>query len=309
MTRLATIAFGAVMLCAPATAQQIDTDFSNRKGQVQTALAALGLAVAPPAYNALVFLERELPDDYGFISGQLGAWGTPLEGSQFYAEGFASFQYYTPDFAFQGAPQNVDQEVKWTSVATTVGAGWQFNLTDNLVFRPIANLSAGYVFSNSEVPVAGEPTEIVDFIAGNGVEALGFGGSLMLDYNQMFGVYQVEGRVRHSRMRQTAVGVLEDPGTDADTIVTSAIARLRQPIRGVTLAGRPVRSVSEATFASYDGDTGEILGLPWIARVGTGLEFETGLTRRYAPVRVRTMVRYVFGDDFDGIGFGAGLIF
>jgi len=181
--------------------------------------------------------------------------------------------------------------------------------TETLSLRPIANVSLGRITSNSELPVPGSGGPTTDFIAGDAVEAAGFGGALALDFATVVGARQIEARLRHSRLRQVAFGASEEEGTAADTIATSAIARLRQPIRDWRLAGGRVRSVLEATYARYDGDTGEVLGLPWIARVGTGLEFETGLTGRYAPPRVRMMVRYVFGEDFDGIGFGAGLVF
>lgn len=288
-----------------AAAQTLDTDFDSRSGQVRAGLAALGLATAPLAYNALLFLERVQPGDLDFASGQLGAWGTPFEDSDLYLEGFVSTQYYTPNFKIADESNRIE-DVKWRSFATTIGAGWNFPLTERLSFRPMLNTAIGRITSNSDVEVPGGQA---DFIAGDAVEAFGYGGSLALDYSYQTEERQVEMRLRHVRLRHVAIGVTDDPSSETETIVTSAIARHRMPIGDLRLAGGRVRWAVEATYARYDGDTGDILGLPWIVRIGTGLEFETGQLGRYAPPRVRTMIRYVFGEDFQGIGIGAGLVF
>jgi hypothetical protein len=288
-----------------AAAQTLDTDFDSRTGQVRAGLAALGLATAPLAYNALLFLERVRPGDLDFASGQLGAWGTPFEGSNLYLEGFVSTQYYTPAFKIADTENRIE-DVKWRSVASTTGVGWSFPLTERLSLRPMVNAALGRITSNSEIVAHGTQT---DFIAGDAVEAFGYGGSLSLDYSYQTEARQIEMRLRHVRMRHVAIGKTDDPGSDTDTVVTSAIARHRMPIGDLRLAGGRVRWAVEGTYARYDGDTGDILGLPWIVRIGTGLEFETGHLGRFAPPRVRTMVRYVFGEDFEGIGFGAGLVF
>jgi len=111
------------LAAGPGAAQTLDADFANRKGQVRAGLAALGLATAPPAFNSLLFLERVTPGDYDFATGQLGAWGTPLEGSRLYLEGFAAAQRYTPVFDIEGRGARSREEVKWTSVAATGGVG------------------------------------------------------------------------------------------------------------------------------------------------------------------------------------------
>lgn len=300
----------ALWLCAAsgAAGQTLDSDFDTRTGQVRAGLAALGLVTAPLSYNALLFLERASPGDLDFASGQLGAWGTPLEDSDLYLEGFVATQYYTPSFEIADGTNRIE-DVKWRSFATTVGIGWEFPLTERLAFRPMVNAAVGRITSNSDVAAVGVPGGQADFIAGDAVEAFGYGGSLSLDYAYQTDARQVEMRLRHVRLRHVAIGETDDPGSDTETVVTSAIARHRMPIGDLRLAGGRVRWAVEATYARYDGDTGDILGLPWIARIGTGLEFETGQLGRYAPPRVRTMIRYVFGEDFEGIGIGAGLVF
>jgi len=297
-----------LMMASYGAAQTLDTDFTTRTGQVRAGLAALGLATAPPAYNALLFLERVRPGDLDFASGQLGAWGTPLENSDLYVEGFLASQFYTPSFDIAGDSARIE-DVKWRSVSATGGIGWDFPLTERLSIRPVVNAAIGRITSNSDVSVADMPGGTADFIAGDAVEAFGYGGSLALDYAFQTDERQIEFRMRHARLRHVAIGVTDDPRSSTDTIATSAIARHRMPIPDWRVAGGRVRWVVEATYARYDGDTGKVLGLPWIARLGTGVEFETGQLGRYAPPRVRTMVRYVFGEDFEGIGFGAGLVF
>jgi hypothetical protein len=263
---------------------------------------------APLAYNALLFLERANPGDLDFASGQIGAWGTPFEDSNLYLEGFVATQYYTPSFEIADETNRIE-DVKWRSVASTVGVGWSFPLTERLSFRPMVNSALGRITSNSDIAAVDAPGGQVDFIAGDAVEAFGYGGSLSLDYSYQTVERQVEFRLRHVRLRHVAIGKTDDPGSASETVVTSAIARHRMPIGDLRLAGGRVRWAVEGTYARYDGDTGDVLGLPWIVRIGTGLEFETGQLGRFAPPRVRTMIRYVFGEDFEGIGIGAGLVF
>lgn len=302
----------AIVLCVAGmgsgAAQTLDNDFGTRSGQVRAGLAALGLATAPPAYNALLFLERVRPGDLDFASGQLGAWGTPLENSDLYLEGFVASQFYTPSFEIAGDSARIE-DVKWRSFSATVGVGWDFPVTERLSLRPVVNAAVGRITSNSDVAVDGVPGGTADLIAGDAVEAFGYGGSLALDYAVQTEERQIEFRMRHARLRHVAIGVTDDPSSSTETIATSAIARHRMPIPDWRVAGGRVRWVAEATYARYDGDTRDVIGLPWIARLGTGVEFETGQLGRYAPPRVRTMVRYVFGEDFAGIGFGAGLVF
>ena len=102
---------------------------------------------------------------------------------------------------------------------------------------------------------------------------------------------------------------IKDGFKPVDAETAAVLARLRVPIRGWNVFDAPVRSVYEASYAAFVGEQGELLDLPWLARVGTGLEFQTGGLARYAPPRVRVMLRYVFGEDVGALGVGAGIAF
>lgn len=310
MTRASLLAAAVLALAGSASgAQELDLDLSSREGQVVAALAASAYASVPSPYNSLLFLERTQQPDFGFRNLQFGG-GRPLSGSSgLFLEGYVSAQDYEPEFAFANAPEAGEDGVRWRSVAATLGAGWDFDLAPGLSLRPVANASLGRIVSNAEVPSGDEAEGDVDFIAGNGVTTGGYGGALLLEYRVRARTGDIDLRLRSSWMRLVPIGEDVGSGEQVDAATTAILARYREPIPGWNAWGGPVRQVYELTYAQYHGEQGDLLNLPWLARLGTGLEFETGWTRPYAPPRVRVMFRYIAGEDFGGFGIGAGLVY
>ncbi len=299
------LAFG-LMLAAPAAARDLDIDITTEEGQVKTALSALGFAVVPQAFNSLLFYEVGQDNDLVFSNGQLGGGFNPIAGSRLFVEGIVSFQRYAPEYAIDGAEDD-DVDVRWRSFAGTAGVGYDFPVAPNLVFRPIANVAAGRITSNADVDF--EDGETRDFIAGDGVTAGGFGGSLALVYKTRTPAEDVDLRARYSRMLLQPLGDRSDVDVDADVETLAFLGRVRRPIPGLKLGGRQVRQVFEATYAAYLGDQGDVLEIPWLVRIGTGFELDLNTTERFRPRRVRMMLRYVRGESSGGLSLGAGLVF
>jgi hypothetical protein len=309
---LCRLSFGlaALSVAGPGQARDLEKiDFSTRDGQVTAALAAAAFAAVPAPYNSLLFLERTRDADFNFRNAQIGGGYKPLQDSNFYIEGFIAGQDYQPDFVFGDDGSDFDRDVSWRSVMGTGGVGWSFDLAPGWSFRPTANFTLGQIISNDDVPDPDDPDEQQDFIAGDGVTVGGYGGSLALDYKVRTTVQEIDLRARYTRLNLVPLGDNSDSDSEVDAGTLAFLARLRLPINGWNMFGGPVRSVYEASYANFTGEQGELLDLPWLARVGTGLEFETGLKYRYAPQRVRVMLRYVFGEGFGAFGAGAGLVF
>lgn len=304
---LATFAFFAAPAAAASDLDKID--FSTREGQVTAALAAAAYGAVPQSYNSLLFIERAQQSDFKFRNGQLGGGMTPITGSNFYIEGFIAAQQYQPEFVFSDSGKNFDRAIEWQSVMTTVGAGWQFDVAPNLTFRPTVDFSLGRITSNDDVPDPDSPGTQQDFIAGDGVTVGGYGGALSLDYMTRTETSEVDLRARYTALRLVPLGDNSDTDVHVDAQTLGFLARLRLPIRNWEMFGGPVRSVYEATYSAYIGEQGDLLDLPWLGRVGTGLEFETGSLARYAPPRTRLMLRYIFGEDFGAFGVSAGIVF
>lgn len=309
-TRLAACAALLALIGAPAAARDLDSvDFTTESGQVTAALAAAAFAATPSPYNALLFLERTRQNDIKFRNAHLGAGIAPFAGSGFYVEGFVAAQDYAPQFSVQDSAGRLDRTVRWRSAAVTGGVGWSFEVAPETALRPTLIGSIGRMTSNSDIPDPDDPDGRVDFIADDGLTFAGYGASLALDHIRRREAYELDLRARVTGLRMVPLGDKSDVDADIDASTAAFVARLRLPIERWQMFGGPVRSVYEATYASYFGDQGDVLDLPWLARVGTGLEFETGSTARYAPPRVRVMLRYVFGEDFGGVSVGAGLVY
>ena len=87
----------------------------------------------------------------------------------------------------------------WKSLVGTVGIGWDFPIAPELVLRPIANLSIGRVVS--EIAVAGgvadgETGQEAEFLRQGQLNAVGYGGSLMLDYEHHREAYEIDVEAR-----------------------------------------------------------------------------------------------------------------
>jgi len=89
--------------------------------------------------------------------------------------------------------------VVWKSLVGTAGIGWDFPIAPELVLRPIANLSIGRVVS--EIAVAGkvadgETGQEAEFLRQGQLNAVGYGGSLMLDYEHYREAYEIDVEAR-----------------------------------------------------------------------------------------------------------------
>ena len=201
--------------------------------------------------------------------------------------------------------------VIWKSAVGTVGIGWDFPIAKELVLRPIANLSLGRVVS--EISVAGgaadgETGQEAEFLRQGQLNAVGYGGSLMLDYEHHRETYEIDVETRFSNIwLQSTRGTSEAVKGSALAQSASLWARWRAPT-GLRALDRPFRYVLEYAYSYYFGPDGDMVGFNHLNSLGAGLELDIGAWDPLAT-RVRLMGRYRFGENVTGWTIGLGISF
>jgi hypothetical protein len=231
-----------------------------------------------------------------------------------YLEGNAAFSRYDPTFIATNGTESREVPAKWTTVTGTIGAGWDFpltTLTPELVLRPIANFTLGHMESDLSAAVRiieGETGKDLSFLGNGHLNAVGCGGSLMLDYEHYRRDYEVDVEVRY-----TTIYLQSIPGT-SEGVKGSYLAqnlnwwsRWRAPI-GLTALHRQVRYVLEFTFSHYFGNQDDILGFNNLFSFGAGIELDSSYYTKLIS-RIRLIGRYRIGENVAGWTIGLGISF
>ena len=140
------------------------------------------------------------------------------------------------------------------------------------------------------------------------LNAVGYGGSLMLDYEHYREAHDIDVEVRLTDIH------LQSFGGTSEAVEGSAWAqsfgvwsRWRAPT-GLRSLDRPVRYVLESAFTHYFGPDGDMSGFNNLNSVGVGLELDTSALERWAT-RWRLIGRFRFGQNVRGWGIGLGISF
>jgi hypothetical protein len=119
-----------------------------------------------------------------FSLAQTGFGFTVSESLPIFLEWYAGYARYDPRAVFTGEPPG-QSPLRWNNVTTTIGLGYDIQLTEHLWLRPVFNLAAGY--AASDVSLFGSFLNWRRGIEIPGLEdkhvsVWGRGGSLMLAY-------------------------------------------------------------------------------------------------------------------------------
>ena len=277
-------------------------------------LAALGIAGLPDDSASAIALESTGQEDsFDYKSAQLGGGFRLGENTPLYLEGYIGYNRYDPVLFLSGTGLSSPLPLKWTSVAATGGIGWEFDLAEHLVFRPMVHLSLGRVQSDSSVAAQIISEELgfddVSFAKSGGIWAGGYGASVALAYRRRWeSDHELEVTLRHTELEYRPIG------EDEDLLVRSRAAnavlwsRYRFPT-GWRLWNRPVRGVTDFSASYLAGDQKYILQTDWLARIGIGGEVDFSET--WVPIisTTRFMVRYYEGESVKGFSAGLGVSF
>jgi len=193
----------------PAHAQGVLTAQGDSPGQkAEGALAILSFSVVPNETASSMNVDAG-GGDVRFSASQLGGAFTVSDEFSLYMEGFVGYARYDPRFVFSNGARTTVVAPRWTSVAGTVGVDWDIPITDQIVLRPIANFSLGHV--ESDVSLAGrfltsETGVELEFLENGRLNAVGYGGALMLDYELYRKDYEVDAELRYTHIRLDSIG-------------------------------------------------------------------------------------------------------
>ena len=307
----ATLVFGLLLAASPATSQEFTLAGTDLQTRVNGALAMMQYCLTPEVTTSSLSINAGEAGVNGLTLYQLGGGFTWSKLFPLYLEGNAAFSRYDPVFIFSRGTVRAEVPVEWKSAVGTVGIGWDFPLAQELVLRPIANLSLGRVVS--EIAVAGgvadgETGPEAEFIRQGQLNAVGYGGSLMLDYEHHRETYEVDVETRLSNIwLQSTRGTSEAVKGTALAQSAGLWTRWRAPT-GLRALDRPVRYVLEYAYSYYFGPDGDMVGFNHLNSLGAGLELDTGALDPLFT-RVRLMGRYRFGEKVTGWTIGLGISF
>ena len=306
----AAFVFGLMMASSPAMPQEFTLGGTSLQQRVNGALAMLQYCLTPEVTTSSLSINAGEAGVNGLTLYQLGGGFTWSRAFPLYLEGNAAYSRYDPVFVFSRGAVRAQVPVVWKSIVGTGGVGWDFPIAPELVLRPIANLSLGRVVSEISATgsVEGENGQEVEFLRQGQLNSLGYGGSLMLDYEHYREAYEVDVEARLTNIW------LESFGGTSEAVKGSALAqsaglwtRWRAPT-GLRALDRPVRYVLEYAYTYYFGPDGDMVGFNHLNSLGAGFELDAGKWDTWVS-RVRLMGRYRFGENLTGWTIGLGISF
>jgi hypothetical protein len=305
------LAIGLLFAASQATGQDFTVIGTSLQKRVNGALAMMQYSVSPDVTTSSLSISSQDGGTNGMFMTQLGGGFTWSKSLPLYLEGNAAFSRYDPLFILSNGTETRPVPVQWDSLVGSVGIGWDFPIAKELVLRPIANFTLGYVTSDlsvAERAIEGETGHDVDFLRHGQLNAVGYGGSLMLDYEHYRDTYEIDVEVRLTDIHlQSFDGTSEAVQGSARAESLGVWSRWRAPT-GLRSLDRPVRYVLEYAFTHYFGPDGDMLGFNNLNSVGAGLELDTSALDRWAT-RWRLIGRYRFGQGVSGWSIGLGISF
>ena len=283
----------------------------NVKQHADAVLAIMSYTTVPDVTTSNLSVNNGATGNPGFGQSQFGGGFTLSRSFPLYMEGTLAYSRYDPIFIATDGAQQRSVPTKWNTFSGTVGIGWDFRITDELAFRPILNGVIGRVSSDLKVgqTIFNHVTDRnLQFLENGSLDAYGYGGSLMLDYEHYRENYEIDAELRATDI------YLRSFGGSSQAVQGSATAqqvslwtRWRAPT-GWHALDRPVRYVLECAYSHYFGDSAGVLGFNDLTSLGVGLELDSS---KYPIIitRTRAMVRYVFGHNVRGVSFGFAMSF
>ncbi len=307
----AALAVGLVLVSSPVLSQDFKVVGTSLQERVNGAVAMLQYCLTPEVTTSSLSINSGEAGVNGLSMYQLGGGFTWSKTLPLYLEGNAAISRYDPVFIFSRGTATAQVPVQWETVVGTAGIGWDFPIFPELVLRPIANFSIGRVESKVSASggiADGESGQDIAFLREGRLNTLGYGGSLMLDYEHYREAYEidVEARLTNIWLQSTGGTSIAVKGT-ALAQSASLWTRWRAPT-GLRALDRPVRYVLEYAYSCYFGPDGDMVGFNSLNSLGAGLELDTGAWDAWVS-RVRLLGRYRIGEKASGWSLGLAVSF
>lgn len=295
---------------ASATAELAITGI-NIQEQANGVLALLGYSVVPDITASSLSINNDRTGDPDIWLSQFAGGFTVSDEVPLYLEGGIGFSRYDPVYVASDGATEREVALKWNSVALTGGVGWDFPISSEWTVRPIANIALGHV--ESDVSIVGRIIEeetglpVSDFFDGGRLNAYGYGGSMMLDWERYLEDYEIDVELRYTWIRLESFHSSRGVKGRADVPTFNVWTRYRAPT-GVTFLQRPLRYVLEYAFSSFEGDQAGVLGFDYLNSIGFGVEIDSEADD-VVVTRTRVVGRYRFGNNVSGFGIGLAVSF
>ena len=227
-----------------------------------------------------------------------------------YLEGTMAFNRYNPTFTDGIGNSSVTIPMYWNSITGTGGVGWDFPITDELRFRPIANVMLGHLESDASIAgryISNNRDINLQFLNSGRMNSYGVGGSVMLDYENYKPDQEIDVELRYTNIAIQTFDSSTAVQGSADSQSLSLWARSRIPTPFMAL-DRPLRAVFEVANTQFLGDLRGTLGFCSLSSLGTGIELDRSASD---PIftRVRVVFRYQFGQNVRGTSIGLAASF
>jgi len=284
---------------------------ANAQKMANGVLMLMGYSLTPDVTTGSLSFSNAESGNPGFSMTSLGGGATISKGFPLYLEGTAAYSRYDPTFVVSDGTDERRIPTKWNSFSGTVGIGCDFPIAKELVLRPIVNFSLGRVSSDSAIAhrlIENQTGQDIEFLDNGRLDALGIGGSLMLDYERYRPENEIDVELRYTNIYlQSISSSSEAVEGHADTQSLSLWARWRAPT-GLTALNRPVRYVCEFSHTQFIGELRGALGFDWLTSLGAGFELDSS-EYNIIVTRTRLLGRYKFGDNVRGWSIGIACSF
>ena len=272
-------------------------------------LTLMGYSLTPDVTTGSLSIADVATERPGFSMTSLGGGFTFSKARPLYLEGTVAYSYYDPSFVVSDGSQGVRSiPVKWNSVSSTAGIGWDFPIAEELALRPMLNFSLGRVESDLLIAQRVMDGQDIDFLNGGRLDALGVGGSLMLDYERYRRENEIDVELRYTNIYLQSINDSSKAVSgSADSQSLSLWSRWRAAT-GLTALHRPVRYVLEFSHTQFLGDLRGAMGFNWLSALGAGFELDSS-AYNIILTRTRLLARYKFGDGVQGWSIGLAVSF
>lgn len=272
--------------------------------QANATLAFMAYSVVPDVTTSSLSISQKTTDEPDFFLTQFAGGFNPSTSSPLYLEGDLAYSCYDPEFIFSNGQDEKSVSTKWNSIMASAGIGWDFPLTNELRFRPITNFSLARVQGDASI-VSNIILDIKesDFLDGGYINSVGYGGSVMMDYERYRDDYEfdVEWRFTSDKLNgfRSSSDAVEG---SAHSLSSNLWACWRAPTQFVFLQ-RPLRYVVEGAHSRYFGSQKGVLGFDYLSSVGLGVEVDSSAYNAIVT-QTRIIARHVFGNNISGFSIG-----
>ncbi len=308
---MATLGLAALCTTTSVQAQSRTVNGVSLQELADGVLSLMGYSLTPDVTTGSLAVSSDPTGNPDIDMTTLGGGFTVSSDLPLYLEGTAGYSLYDPIFVVSAGQEERSVPTRWTTVSATGGVGWDFAVAENLKFRPILNVSLGRVTTDGSIAgyVYEDLTgEEIEFLRGGKLNALGLGGTVMLDYERYLPEGEIDVELRYTNINlQSTSGSSAAVEGSSDAQSASLWARWRAPA-SMSALGRPVRYVLEAAHTEFLGDLRGVLGFTGLSSVGIGLELDSS-AYNVVVERTRLVLRYQFGGNVNGASVGLAVSF